>query len=156
MTMSSASRPRRWEESVDVLGRRFVLLVEGPVPPGRYEVRIWEGRRGWRSRSYLKAPIRGRDADEARERALEVLHTYVGLDQFRLLVEEVAALVAPGGRVQVAERVREVTVALEGPYSLEKPLFLARDEILDPSTNADRLRAVLRAHFEAHVMRRQI
>lgn len=154
MTTSSASRPGRSEESVDVLGRRFVLLLEGPGPSGRYEVRIWEGRRGWRSRPYLKAPIRGRDADEARERALEVLHTYVGLDQFRLLVEEVAARVAPGARVQVAERVREVVITLEGPYTLAAPLTLSRDEVLDRDTAEAHLRAVIGTHLEAHATRR--
>ncbi|MGQ0550249.1 MAG: hypothetical protein ACT4PY_11350 [Armatimonadota bacterium] len=152
--MASAKPFRRWEETVDVLGRKFVLLVEGPVPPGRYEIRIWEGRRGLGRRPYLKAPIKGRDADEARERALEVLHTYVGLEQFRRLVEKIAAQVAPGSRVEVTERVREVTIALEGPYSLEKPLALPRDEILDPTTSADRLRSVVRAHLEAHAVRR--
>ncbi|MBI3997492.1 MAG: hypothetical protein HY355_00565, partial [Armatimonadetes bacterium] len=68
--MDDVPLPRTWEESVDVLGRRFVLLVEGPVPPGRYEIRIWEGRRGSPSEQYLRAPIRGRDPEEARERAL--------------------------------------------------------------------------------------
>ena len=154
--MPSASRHQRWEETVDVLGRRFVLRVEGPVPPGRYEIRIWEGRRRIGSRPYLKAPIRGRDADEARDRALEVLHTYVGLEQFRRLVEEIVAQVAPGARVDVTERVREVVITLQGPYTLRTPLVLSRDEILDPATSADGLRAVLRAHFEAHVMRRQV
>ncbi len=146
---------RRWEESVDVLGRKFVLLLEGPVPPGRYEIRIWEGRRGIRRRPYLKAPIRGRDADEARERALEVLHTYVGLEQFRRLVQEIVAQVAPGARVEVTERVREVTIALDGAYILRKPLVLPRDEILDPATSVDHLRAVVRAHLEAHAVRGQ-
>ncbi|MGH2373575.1 MAG: hypothetical protein ACRDIC_08900 [bacterium] len=148
------ARFRRWEESVDVLGRRFVLLVEGPVPPGRYLIRVWEGRRGLGRRPYLKAPIRGRDAEEARERALEVLHTYVGLEQFRRLVEEIAAQLSPGARVEVTERVREVTIALDGAYILQKPLVLPRDEILDPATSTDRLRAVLRAHFETHAIRR--
>ena len=145
---------RRWEESVDVLGRKFVLLVEGPVPPGRYEVRIWEGRRGLGRRPYLKAPIRGRDAEEARERALEVLHTYVGLEQFRSLVGEIAAQVAPGARVEVMERAREVMITLEGTYVLQNPLVLPRDEILDPATSIDHLRGVLRAHFETHAIRR--
>ncbi len=152
--MPSGSRPQRWKESVDVLGRRFVLLVEGPVPPGRYQIRIWEGRRGIGSRPYLKAPIRGRDADEARERALEVLHTYVGLEQFRRLVEEIVAQVAPGARVDVTERVREVIIALQGPYTLRTPLVVSRDEILGPATSADRLRAAVRAHLDTHAVRR--
>lgn len=144
---------RKWEESIDVLGRRFVLVVEGPVPPGRYEIRIWEGRRRFGARPYLKAPIKGRDADEARERAIEVLHTYVGLEQFRRLVEEIAAQVAPGSRVEVTETVREVTIVLGGRYSLQKPLVLPRDEVLDPSTSSDHLRGVVRTHLQAHAVR---
>ncbi len=151
--MKDAQIFRRWEETVDVLGRKFVLLVEGPVPPGRYEIRIWEGRRGLARRPYLKVPIRGRDAEEARERALEVLHTYVGLEQFRSLVGEVAGQVAPGARAEVTERVREVTITLEGAYVLQTPLVLPRDDILDPTTSIDHLRNVLRAHFEAHAIR---
>ena len=144
---------RQWEESVDVLGRRFVLLVDGPIPPGRYAITIWEGRRGFGRKPYLKTPIKGRDAEEARERALEVLHTYVGLEQFRRLVGEVVAEIAPGARAEVMERVRDVTIVLAGAFKLAEPLVLNRDEILDPATSAESLRAAVRAHLQAHAVR---
>ena len=139
-----------WEESVDVLGRRFVLLIAGPVPPGRFEIRIWEGRRGSTRRQYLRAPIRGRDVEEARERALEVLHNYVGLDRFRLLVEEVAREVAPGAEVDVAEDARDVVIRLEGRYTLGVPLAVSRDGVLNPEADQGSLRALVRAHLRAH------
>ncbi len=143
-----------WEESVDIFGRRFVLLIQGPVPPGRFEIRIWEGRRGSRSGQYLRAPIRGRDVEEARERALEALHNYVGLDRFRLLVEEVAREVAPGAQVDVAEDARGVVIRLEGRHTLRIPLAVSRDDVLDPMADQDSLRAVVRAHLRAHARAR--
>ncbi len=155
VAMSDAQRPRRWEESVEVLGRRFVLVVEGPVPPGRYDIRVWEGtRRGGRSDQYLRAPIRGRDADEARERALEVLHNYVGLDQFRTLVQEAAGELTPGAAIELSETAREVIVTLGGTYRLSLPLAIPREEVLGSDATPAGLRAVVRAHLSAYARRR--
>ncbi len=139
---------------MNVLGRRFVLLIEGPVPPGRFEIRIWEGRRGSGSGQYLRAPIRGRDVEEARERALEVLHNYVGLDRFRVLVEEVAREVTPGAQVDVSEDARDVVIRLEGRYTLGVPLAVSRDGVLDPEADQDSLRALVRAHLKTHARAR--
>ncbi|MDR7418341.1 MAG: hypothetical protein QN178_05480 [Armatimonadota bacterium] len=139
-----------WQERVEVLGRWFVLRFDGPVPPGRYEVRIWEGRRlPWR-REYLRAPIRGRDVDEARERALEVLHNYVGLDRFRVMVEDVARQVAPGAQVDVGEDVRDVIISLAGTYRLEVPLVVSRHDVLERDADPERLRGLVRAHLETY------
>lgn len=139
------------EELVDVFGRRFVLLIEGPMAGGRYEIRIWEGRRGPRDRQFLRAPIRGRDVDEARERALEVLHNYVGLDRYRLMVEEIAHELAPGSTVEVGEDARDLRVALEGAYRLAVPLIMSRGQVLDPDADPERLREAVRAHVQAHI-----
>lgn len=152
--MASDTPARSWEESVDVYGRRFVLLIEGPVPHGRYEIRIWEGRRDPLSSQYLRAPIRGRDVDEARERALEVLHNYVGLDRFRSLAEEVAGLVAPGAEVEVDEDARDVVIRLAGPYTLAVPLAVSRDDVLDPDADEERLRTIVRTHLQAYARAR--
>jgi hypothetical protein len=122
--------------------------MEGPMPPGRFEVRIWEGtRRGPGPAQYLRAPIRGRDADEARERALEVLHNYVGLDQFRLAVEEVAAELAPGARVSIRETAREVIVTVEAPGHSKPPLAIRREQILAPDASVESLRVAIRRHL---------
>ena len=148
--MTDGPAPRRSEEVVDVLGRSFVLLIEGPVPPGRFEVRVWEGtRRGPRPAQYLRAPIRGRDADEARERALEVLHNYVGLDQFRRAVEEVAAELAPGARVSIRETAREVIVTVEASPRSHRPLAIRREQILAPGASLEDLKATMRRHLGA-------
>jgi len=151
--MSERSAWRQWEEPADVLGRRFVLHIEGPATDGRFDIRVWEDRQRPASRPYLRAPIRGRDVEEARERALEVLHNYVGLDQFRLLAEGVAAELAPGARVEIRENAREVVITLGPPYALRSPLAVPRGLILNPATPEAQLRAVVRTHFEAHVER---
>jgi len=145
---------RKREEHVEVLGRHFTLLIEGPVPPGRYEVRIWEGRRGPQAWQYLRAPIRGRDVAEARDRALEVLHNYVSLHRFRLLVEEVAGQVAPGAEVEVGEDARDVVIRLAGRYTLALPLAFARDTVLDPEADEAHLTEMVRAHLQAHARAR--
>lgn len=144
-------QPYRRREAVVVLGRRFTLLIEGPVPPGRYEGRVWDGTiLPWR-RPYLRAAIRGREPGEVRERALEVLHTYVGLDRFRRLVETIAARVAPGARVEVGEDARDVIVTLAGRYTLLVPLAVARDDVLDRDADVDGLRRLVRGHLQAYV-----
>jgi hypothetical protein len=146
--MTSDTPVGSWEESVDVRGRHFVLLVEGPVPPGRYEIRIWEGTRGARDRQYLRAPIRGHDVEEARERALEVLHNYVGLDRFRALVEEIVGQVAPGAEIEVAEDARDVTVRLRGRHPSSAPLVIPRSDVLNPDADEERLRAKIRTYLQ--------
>ncbi|MDQ7857392.1 MAG: hypothetical protein QN174_03700 [Armatimonadota bacterium] len=137
-----------------MLGHRFVLLIEGPVPPGRYEIRIWQGAWWpWR-RPYLRVPIRGRTVDEARERALAVLHHHVGLDRFRRMVEDVARRLAPGAAVELGEDARDVVIRLSGSHTLAVPLAVARDAVLDHSTPVERLRGLVAAHLEAYVRAR--
>lgn len=142
---------RRAQETIDVLGRIFVLVIDDSARAGRCEARIYEGprRRPWQ-RPYLKAPIRGRDADEARERALHVLHNYVGLDQFRLIVEAAAREAAPGASVEISEDARAVTVRLTGAYRLRQPLAVPRDQVLAPSAEHGRLRSSVLAHLKTH------
>ena len=137
-------------ETVHVLGRRFDVVITGPVPPGRFEARAWEGRRlPWR-RAYLRAPVRGRTIDDARERLLDVLHNYVGLDQFRLAVEAVAGDLAPGAQVTVREDSKSVTVSLEGAFTLDAPLVVPRDDVLGPDADLAQLRASAHSHLHAH------
>jgi hypothetical protein len=151
--MSERSAWRQWEEPADVLGRRFVLHIEGPAADGRFDIRVWVGGRRPASRPYLRAPIRGRDIEEARERALEVLHNYVGLDQFRLLAEGVAAELAPGARVEIRENAREVIVTLSPPYTLRQALAVPRKAILGREASEGDLRTVIRKHLEAQITR---
>lgn len=151
--MSEKPAWRQWEEPADVLGRRFVLHIEGPAADGRFDVRVWEGGRRLGARPYLRAPVRGRDVEEARDRALDVLHNYVGLDQFRLLVEEVAAEVAPGARVEIRENAREVVVTLSPPYTLRQALVVPREAILGREASVAGLRATIRRHLEAQITR---
>lgn len=133
-----------------MLGRPFLLLIEGPVPPGRFEVRVWEGRlRGRAAQQYLRAPIRGRDAEEARDRALDVLRTYVGLDQFRLVVEDAARELAPGARVGIKETAREVIVSVDAPRGRPRPpLAVGRELIVGSKAGRESLRALVRAYLQ--------
>jgi hypothetical protein len=119
------------------------------VPPGRFQVRVWEGtRRGSRSQQYLRSPIRGRDADEARTRALDVLHNYVGLDQFRLLVEEAARDLVPAARMAFRETAREVMVSVDAPEARPRaPLTIRREQIVDRRASREALRALVRTYL---------
>lgn len=144
----------RKHETVRVLGRRFDIVVTGPVPPGRFEARAWEGRRWpWR-RPYLRAPIRGRTIDDARERLLAVLHNYVGLDQFRSMVETLAHALVPGARVAVREDAKRIVVTVDGAYSLDQPFTVTRDEVLAAGADLEDLRMRAAAHLRAHAPRR--
>jgi hypothetical protein len=144
----------RHSETVHVLGRRFDVVVTGPVPPGRFEGRAWAGRRlPWR-RPYLRAPIRGRTVEDVLERLLQVLHNYVGIDQFRLAVEVVARTCAPGARVVIREDARSVIVTLDGDFALEMPFIVPREDVLDADADLARLRARAEAHLRAHARRR--
>jgi hypothetical protein len=148
--MRAAGSSHPTEERVEVFDRRFVLRCSGPVPPGRYEVRIWEGRRlPWR-RPYLRAPIRGRSPGEARERALEVLRSHVGLDRFRVMVETVALGVLPGAGVVIGEDAREIVITLTGRHVLEVPLAIPREDVLVQEADLAPLRGLVKAHLEAY------
>jgi hypothetical protein len=151
--MSGHADLRQWDEPAEVLGRQFVLSFTGPGSDGRFDVRVWEGPRRPGARSYLRAPIRGRDEAEARERTLDVLRNYVGLDQFRLLVEEVAAEVVPGARAEIRENAREVIVNLSPPYTLRQVLAVRREAILGRGASIANLRAIVRRHLEAQTGR---
>jgi hypothetical protein len=128
-------------EFVRILGRRFELAIDGPVPPGRYEVRVWEGRRWpWR-RAYLRAPIRGRTPDDARERALEVLSTYVGVAQFRAMVEGIVKRVRPASAVLLREDARHFIVTVADGALSPAPWVVAREDVLGPDADLATLRA---------------
>jgi len=151
--LSRGDRRTRTVERIRVMDRTFVLVLEGPVPPGRYQVRVWERWRLPWSPPYLRAPILGRTPQEARERAVHVLHTHVGLDRFRLLVEDVARRVVPGASVEIGENADEVVVTLAGSHHLEVPLAVLRRDVLDGG-GIHRLRGLVRAHLEAYARAR--
>lgn len=153
LRLSRGDRRTRTVERIRVMDRTFVLILEGPVPPGRYQVRVWERWRLPWSRPYLRAPILGRNPQEARERAVHVLHAYVGLDRFRLLVEDVARRVVPGADVEIGENADEVVVTLAGSHRLEVPLAVLRRDVLEGG-GLDRLRGLVRAHLEAYARAR--
>ncbi len=145
---TSAVMTSRFEEQIIVHGRRFVLIFEGPVDAGRYEVQIRE----MPSRGLLtRAPVRGRNPDDARDRALEVMHTMLGIERLQDEIIAVAAELAPGTTVELTEDAQAIRAELVGAWRLTVPLAIPRDEVADPALDAGALRTRIRAHFLAHL-----
>ncbi len=138
------------EERVELHGRRFTFRYTVRPEDSRVEAVILEGW-GNEARPYIPHPARGRDAADARERAMTALQNYAGMDRYLGLVRQVSDLLAPGSRLQVDEDAREIRVDLVGPQRLRAPLALVREDALDPERTDDELLAFIRAHFEGYL-----
>jgi len=137
-------------EEVVVFGRRFILTVEGPDADRRFSATIREQASG---RPLTRAPVRGRSAADARDRALEVMHNLVGLERLQEIVAEVTGELAPGARVDLTEDAHAIHADLSGGWELAVPFVLSRDAVYDPGFDPEEARAILRAHFAAHLRR---
>ncbi len=142
---------RRFEEHYTHLGRQFVLVCEGPVDGTRYEVSIREAPDG---RLLTRAPVRGRSPDDARDRALEVIATMLGIERLQETILAVAAELAPGARVELTENARAIQADVVGTWRLTAPLTVPRDVVMDPDVDLEAIRAQIRAHFLAHLTAR--
>ena len=109
------------------------------------------GGAGAAARAYVRAPVRGRTTEDARERAWEVLRNYAGLDRYLTLVARVVQAVAPGSTLAVDEDARTIRVDLRGPRRLRFPLTLVREDALDPERTEEELTTFIRSHLEAHL-----
>lgn len=138
------------EEDIELYGRRFTFRYTPRPEVRRVEVEIME-RSGAGERVYVRAPVRGRNADDARERALQVLHTHAGLERYLALVSREVAVLALGCRLAVEEDAQVIRVDLRGPRRLRVPLTLARADALDPERTEEELTAFVRSHLEAHL-----
>lgn len=138
------------DEEVELYGRRFTFRYTARPEMRRLEVEILEGS-GPEARAYVPHPVRGRDAADARERAMTILHNYAGLERYLGLVRRVADALAPGARLEVDEDVAEIRVALVGPRRLRAPLALVREDALDPERTDEELLAFIRAHLEGYL-----
>jgi len=137
-------------EEIVVFGRRFAVAVEGPDADRRFSATIREIATG---RVLTRAPVRGRSAADARDRALEVMHNLLGIERLHEIVIEVAREIAPGARVDLTEDAHSIHAGLSGGWELAIPFAIPRDEVYDPAFDPERARELIREHFAAHLRR---
>jgi len=137
-------------EELIVYGRRFRVAIEGPDAARRYSAVITEIATG---RLLTRSPVRGRSPGDARERALEVMHTLLGIERLQEQIVAVAARLAPGAAVALSEDAQAIFADLSGPWRLGAPLAVPRDEVTDPDADTQALRARIEAHFRRHLQR---
>src|SRR5256885_15435559 len=104
-------------------------------------------------RALTRTPVRGRSAADARDRALEVMHNLLGIEQFHEQVRAVAARLAPGAAVDLTEDAQMLHAEVSGPWALSMPLAVARDDVTDPEADPQVLGQRIEAHFRAHLRR---
>lgn len=138
----------RRREEITVHGRRFVVTIEGPDDARRYSAHVREAET---DRPLTRNPIRGRSADDARDRALEVMHNLVGIARLQHEILAVADELAPGAVVTLSEDAQAVRAEFSGAWELAVPFAVARDEVADPDADVDSWRERIRAHFVEHL-----
>jgi hypothetical protein len=136
------------EEQFAYLGRRFVLTCEGPIDNRRYEVHIRELPSG---RLLTRAPVRGRSPEDAKDRAVEVIHTMLGIERLQDAILDIANELAPGATVELTEDAHAIRAEVSGPWQLIVPLAVSRDVVTDPELDFETVRDQVRAHFITHL-----
>ncbi len=136
------------EDQFSYLGRRFVLTCEGPIDNRRYEVFIRELPSG---RLLTRAPVRGRSPEDAKDRAVEVIHTMLGIERLQDAIVAIAAELAPGTTVELTEDAQAIRAEVSGDWELTAPLAVPRDVITDPDLDFETLRDQVRVHFITHL-----
>lgn len=139
------------DEHVELYGRWFTFRFVPRPDLNRIEVHVLQGR-GPEARAYVPAPVRGRDEEDARDRAHDVLRNYAGLDRYLELIRQVLGAAAPGARLEVEENAADVRVTITGgARRLTTPLALVREDALDPDRTDEELLAFIRAHVDAYL-----
>ncbi len=134
-------------EEHTVFGRTFAVTIEGPDGDRRFNAVVKEIRTG---RLLTRTPVRGRSVDDVRDRALQVMHNLLGIERIHEEIVTVAAEQAPGASVELAEDAQAIRAELGGPWVLQVPFAVPRDE-LDEGLDLDALRARIREHFRSHL-----
>ncbi|MGH2398851.1 MAG: hypothetical protein ACRDF6_03320 [bacterium] len=137
-------------EEIGVFGRRFEVTIDGPDADRRYAATIRDASSG---RLLTRNPVRGRSPDDARDRALEVMHNLVSIERLQEAIVAVARELAPGAEVDLTEDAHAIRADLSGAWELAVPFALLRDEVYDPEFDPDAAREQIRAHFAAHLRR---
>lgn len=140
--------PERLDEAITLHGRTFRLTIQGPDEGRRYSAYIKEETTG---RLLTRNPVRGRSADDARDRALEVMYNLLGIERLHNDILAVAAEVAPGATVELTEDAQTIRAEVAGPWHLDVPFSVPRDEVADPEADRDELRARILSHFRAYL-----
>jgi hypothetical protein len=137
-------------EVLTVHGRRFRVVINGPDSSRRYNAVITVLDSG---RLLTRSPVRGRSPADARDRALEVMYTLMGIERLQEQILAVAAEMAPGARVELTEDAQAIRADLSGEWEFTVPLAVARDIVTDPGTDFATLRALIEGHFQTHLRR---
>lgn len=137
-------------EEVEIFGRRLLLAIEGPDEERRFSATIQDVSTG---RLLTRNPVRGRSADDARDRALEVMHNLLGIERLQEVILAVAREVAPGASVELTEDAQAVRADLAGGWVLAVPFALPREEVYEPDFDPGLMRERVRDHFAAHLRR---
>ena len=140
------------DEEVELYGRRFTFRYTPRPELRRVEVEILEGVGGG-ARGYVRAPVRGRTPDDARDRAWEVLRNHAGLDRYVGLVAKEVHAAAPEATIVVEEDARMIRVELRGTRRMRYPLTLVREDALDPERTEEEIVAFIRGHLDAYLER---
>ena len=119
-------------EQIEIHGRTFTVVIDGPDDAHRYSAIITEHASG---RSLTRTPVRGRSADDVRARAADVIRNLTVIE--RLQAEAVATVraLAPGATVELTEDAGAIRAEVSGSWTLEPPLTLPREEITDPDAD---------------------
>ncbi|HEX4841747.1 MAG TPA: hypothetical protein VFV60_06235 [bacterium] len=137
-------------EVITVYGRRLRIVINGPDGSRRYNAVVTVLDSG---RLLTRSPVRGRSPADARDRALEVMYTLLGIERFHEQILAVAAEMAPGATVELTEDAQAIHADLSGGWELTAPLTVARDTVTDPGTDFAALRAQIEGHFHTHLRR---
>ena len=137
-------------EVLTVHGRRFRVVINGPDSSRRYNAVITVLDSG---RLLTRSPVRGRSPADARDRALEVMYTLMGIERLQEHIVAVAAEMAPGATVELTEDAQAIRADLSGDWEFTVPLAVARDIVTDPGTDLAALRAQIEGHFQTHLRR---
>jgi hypothetical protein len=137
-------------EVITVYGRRLRVVINGPDSSRRYNAVVTVLDSG---RLLTRSPVRGRSPADARDRALEVMYTLLGIERLQEQILAVAAEMAPGATVELTEDAQAIHADLSGGWELTAPLAVARDVVTDPGTDFAVLRAQIEGHFQTHLRR---
>lgn len=135
-------------EEVVIFGRQFVLTIDGPDPDRRFSATIHDPATG---AVLTRTPVRGRSADDVRDRALEVMHNLLSIERLAEAIITVARELAPGSRVEMSEDARSIRADLSGAWELTRPFSVPREEVYDPAFDLEAASTRARAHLAAHL-----
>lgn len=137
----------RLTEELTVYGRTCSVTIEGPDGDRRFNAYVRESATG---RLLTRNPVRGRSVDDVRDRALQVMHNLFGIERIQEEVLAVAAEIAPGASVDLTEDAQTIRAVLRGPWELDVPFAVPRDE-LEEELDIESLRLRILDHFHSHL-----